>query len=91
MFAASKKFLALSLTAAALATATLSMSTPAEARYGRNAAFGIGLGAGLLLGGVIGSQTPAYGYDAPVRCRLMPVYDDWGYRIGTRRVCQQAW
>jgi hypothetical protein len=52
---------------------------------------------GLIIGGVVGalSNQPRYYDPSPVivapqyhrECRIVPVYDNWGYYVGDRREC----
>ncbi len=78
-------------TAAALAALTMGItlaatSTPAEARYGRNAALFGALAAGALVAGAIGAgayASPAYGGCYVER---QAVTNRWGDVVGYRRV-----
>ena len=72
--------------------ATIAVSaTPAEARYGRNAAFFGGLAVGALALGALGATAyaaPDTGYTCFIERR--PVTNAWGDVVGVRRVrvCQ---
>ena len=73
--------------------ATIAVSaTPAEARYGRNAAFFGGLAVGALALGALGATayaSPGYAYGGCFIERR-PVMNAWGDVVGVRRVrvCQ---
>ena len=85
-----KKTLAASLSAAVMAGSLASTSAPAEARYGRNAAFFGGLVGGLAVGALAagayrgGYVDADYGGDCWIDSR--PVYNHWGDVVRYRRV-----
>jgi hypothetical protein len=77
------------------------MSTAAHADYRGHGYRGGGnwvapLVGGLIVGGIVGgaiASEPRY-YPAPqtyhTECRIVPVYDRWGYYVGDRRECYQV-
>ena len=83
-----RKIITSTAAALTLGATILASSTPAEARYGRNAAFIGGLAIGALALGALAA--PSYGYAAPVYggcwTERQAVTNRWGDVIGYRRV-----
>ena len=86
------------------AVAIASLTTAAQADYYRNRGYHGGGGGnwvaplvgGLIVGGIVGgaiASEPRY-YPAPpqyrTECRIVPVYDRFGYYVGDRRECYQV-
>ena len=90
MIAVSKKLLTGTLAALTLGLAVAASSAPAEARYGRNAAFfgGLAVGAiatGALAHGYHGGYGSSYVYGGNCWVERRAVYNSWGDFIGYRR------
>ena len=85
-----KKSITASITALVLAGSIAATSAPAEARYGRNAAFFGGLVGGLAVGALAaGAYQGGYydsGYASDCYFERRPVFNHWGDTIGYRRV-----
>ena len=82
-----RKFLTASLTALTLVASVAATATPAQAKYGRNAAFFGGLAVGALALGALGASSygsPAYA--SSCYFDRQPVTNRWGDVIGYRRV-----
>ncbi len=79
-----RKTLAAALAALALGLSIAATSSPAEARYGRNAALFGALAVGALAAGAIASGA----YAAPADCYIerRAVTNRWGDIVGYRRV-----
>ncbi len=86
----SKKFAAAALVAVTLASTMIATTSPADAKGKFGPAFGFGIAAGALLGAAAVSS--AYGgpvYVGPAyRCRWVRQFDNWGYYMGTVKVCR---
>lgn len=75
----------------------LALATPASADYYRHRHGGgnwvAPLVGGLIVGGIVGgaiASEPRYYAPPPAyrtECRIVPVYDRWGYYVGDRREC----
>jgi hypothetical protein len=87
--------------AIAVALVGILASSAANADYYRRGGYGRGGGwvaplvGGLIVGGMVGALAaePRY-YAAPpayrTECRIVPVYDRYGYYMGDRRECYQV-
>ena len=83
-----RKTLTATLSALALGATLVATATPAEAKYGRNAAFFGGLAAGIVGTMALGAMSsgPAYAYGGGCYITRQPITNGWGDVIGYRRV-----
>ena len=83
-----RKTLTATLSALALGATVLATATPAEAKYGRNAAFFGGLAVGALALGALAATSPSYAAPVYGGCTIerRPVTNAWGDVVGFRRI-----